>query len=232
MLIDVAKDVWIAEGDCVDFHGFPYSTRSVIVRLPSDALWIWSPVALSDELKRSVDRLGEPAFLISPNKIHHLYLQQWRTAYPAAELWGPQSTIDKLSALRFDGALEAGPPETWSKEFELFHVTGSYAMDEFLFLHKPSQTLIVADFSEHFGDAFLKAHWRPWQRWLGRRAGIVVGKGHAPLDWRMSFLKRKTLRALKKDLLALDLQRVIMAHGEWVDSDPRRFLKTSLSWIW
>ncbi len=231
MLIDVAKNVWIAEGECVDFHGFPYPTRSVIVRLPSGALWVWSPVALGDNLRKAVDLLGKPAFLISPNKIHHLYLKQWKMAYPSAEVWGPQSTIDKLSDLHFDGALEAGAPEPWGDAFKMFHVTGSFVMDEFLFFHQPSQTLIVADFSEHFDDAFLQAHWRRWQRWLARIAGIVIGKGHAPLDWRMSFLKRKALRALKNDLLALDLQRVIMAHGEWVDADPHRFLKTSLSWI-
>lgn len=30
----VDTDIWLAEGETVDFYGFPYPTRSVIVRLP------------------------------------------------------------------------------------------------------------------------------------------------------------------------------------------------------
>lgn len=51
----VADDLWLAEGPCVDFFGFPYSTRMVVARLP-DGLWIWSPIALDDELRPRAGR--------------------------------------------------------------------------------------------------------------------------------------------------------------------------------
>ena len=91
----LAENIWVAEGDIVDFHGFPYPTRSVIVRLASGALWCWSPVALTPALKTAIDRIGRPLHLVSPNKIHHIYLQDWKAVWPDAALWGPASTIRK-----------------------------------------------------------------------------------------------------------------------------------------
>ena len=71
----VADEIWLVDGDIVDFYGFPYPTRCAVVRLGNGDLWIWSPVALSDALKREIEALGRPRHLVSPNKIHHLYLQ-------------------------------------------------------------------------------------------------------------------------------------------------------------
>ncbi|TNE41964.1 MAG: DUF4336 domain-containing protein, partial [Alphaproteobacteria bacterium] len=95
MLQEIGEDIWIAEGEIVNFFGFPYPTRAVLVRLDDGGLWVWSPVALSEELRAEIARIGPPRHLVSPNKIHHLYLKDWKAAYPEALLWGPQSTIDK-----------------------------------------------------------------------------------------------------------------------------------------
>ena len=48
----VDEDIWIAEGPLVDFYGFPYPTRAVIVRLPDKTLWVWSPIKLDVDLKQ------------------------------------------------------------------------------------------------------------------------------------------------------------------------------------
>ena len=84
-----AEDLWIAEGEIVNFYGFAYPTRCVIVRLADGSLWVWSPIRLSLELKGEVATLGSVAHLVSPNKIHHLYLKEWHEVFPEAKLWGP-----------------------------------------------------------------------------------------------------------------------------------------------
>lgn len=231
MLNELAENVWIAEGKCVDFHGFAYPTRSVIIRLGNGDLWIWSPISLADDLTQWIDELGTVKHLISPNKLHHLYLTDWHKKYASALLWGPKSIQDKRQDLSFQPPLAKQSPNAWNDEFELFHVQGSLSMDEILFLHKPSKTLIMADFSENFEEEFLKEKWRGWQRWIARRWGIVVGKGYAPLDWRLSFIQRKKLRVLKEELLCRDIDHVVMAHGQIEVTNARRFLKTSLAWI-
>ena len=99
-LVPVDDNIWILEGGIVPFFGFPYPTRSVVVRLPSGDLWVWSPIELTDGAQGRVDSAGcVPAHLVSPNKIHHLFLKDWKDAWPEAKLWGPQSTIDKRDDL-------------------------------------------------------------------------------------------------------------------------------------
>jgi hypothetical protein len=95
MLEEIDDGLWVVEGEIVSFYGFPYPTRSVIARLANRDLWVWSPIKLEGDLCAELDRLGRVRHLISPNKIHHLYLQDWKAAYPDAQLWGPRSTIRK-----------------------------------------------------------------------------------------------------------------------------------------
>ena len=92
MIEQVHDALWVAEGEIVSFFGFPYPTRSVIARLKNGDLWVWSPVKLTAALRTEVDRRGPVRHLVSPNKLHHLHLQEWKAAYPEAQLWGPQAT--------------------------------------------------------------------------------------------------------------------------------------------
>ncbi len=231
MLEQLSANIWVAEGRCVDFHGFPYPTRSVLIRLRTGGLWVWSPIELTNTLLSAVEALGPVHHLVSPNKIHHLFLADWHSRFPEAKLWGPNSTLKKRKDLTFEAALTHVPPDDWAEEIEHFHVRGSFAMDEILFLHKNSRTLIVADFAENFGRPFLERNWRPWQRWIADRWGIVEGKGFAPLDWRLSFWNRSGLRQLRQNLQSRKVDHVVMAHGEIQRANGAEFLNQCLVWI-
>ena len=227
----VADDIWIAEGEVVNFYGFPYPTRSVVIRLTAQNLWVWSPIQLSQALKADIDALGVPQHLVSPNKLHHLYLADWHVAYPDALLWGPQSTIKKRSDLPFEEPLQDAPPAAWGGAVDQIWYKGSPFMDEIVFFHHGSRTAILADLSENFGETFLQTNWAGWQRWIARAMGIVEGKGHAPLDYRLLSLNRGASRDAVNGMLVWDPERVIMAHGEWQRSNGRQFLETSFAWV-
>lgn len=229
--VRVADGIWILEGGIVPFMGCAYSTRSVVVRLPSGALWVWSPIELTPEIRAAVDELGTPAHLVSPNNIHHLFLGDWKAAWPEARIWGPQSTIDKRSDIRFEAGLDNDVPASWEDTLDMVHFTGSFMVDELVFLHRPSRTVILADLSENFSKDFLKAHWKPWQRVMAHLAGVVEGKGYTPIDYRLSFLKRGKARQAKAEVLSWQPERVIMAHGVWQKHNGTAFLERALSWL-
>ena len=231
MLIEVADRLWLVDGEIVSFYGFPYPTRMVIARLDNDALWVWSPVKLTEALKREVDRLGRVAHLVSPNKIHHLYLPEWKSAYPSAALWGPASTIKRFPALGFEPPLEDTAPSAWGPDLDLAWFRGSFAMDEIVFFHQPSRTVILADLIESFSEAFLRTHWSWWQRPLAVLDGIVAWNPGAPREWRLSFTNRAPARAARAKVLGWPCERVIMAHGEWQPSGGHAYLKRSMRWL-
>lgn len=227
----IGNDIWLAEGELVSFYGFPYPTRMVVIRLTSGLLWVWSPIALTANLRARIDELGRVAHLVSPNKIHHLYLADWHALYPAARLWGPASTIAKRSDLSFQAPLSDEAPPDWAGEIEQFHFTGSLAMDEMVFFHRPSSTAILADLSENFSAGFLEAHWPPWARRVARVWKIMEPWGLAPLELRLSWFKRAEARAARDRLLAENPEQVVMAHGEWQRSDGRAYLERVFAWL-
>lgn len=227
----VAENIWLAEGDIVNFYGFPYPTRSVVIRLSNGDLWVWSPIKLTEQLKAEIDALGHAAHLVSPNKIHHLSLQDWKDAYPDAQLWGPASTIKKRGDLIFQAALENRSPQEWADEIDQVWFQGSPVFDEIVFFHRPSQTVIIADLSENFGSDFLTKHWSWWKRAIARVWKITVPWGYAPLELRLSWFDRASGRKAVDKMLGWRSERVIMAHGEWQKENGQAYLERAFSWL-
>lgn len=230
MLEKVHEALWVAEGETVSFYGFPYPTRSVIARLENGDLWVWSPVRLSADLRAEVDRLGPVRHLVSPNKLHHLYLQDWAAAYPEAQLWGPRSTMRKRTDLKFREALQDTPPSEWVPDIYQTWFRGSFAMDEIVFLHSPSSTAIVADLIQTFSDRFLREHWGRW-RFMARLDGLTERQAGAPREWRASFINRAPARRARDKVLGWNCRRVVVAHGEWQRANGNAFLAKSLRWL-
>jgi hypothetical protein len=220
----------MAEGEIVSFFGAPYPTRSVIAKLENGDLWVWSPIKLTAALRAAVDDLGPVGHLVSPNKLHHLYLREWKAAYPAARLWGPQSTVRKLPHFKFQQALRDSPPQEWLADIDQAWFRGSFAMDEVVFLHRPSATAIVADLIQTFSDDFLRAHWG-WWRFLARLDGLTQDQACAPLEWRLSFINRAPARRARDKALSWKCKRVIVAHGECAWENGEAVLAKSFRWL-
>ncbi|RKF16364.1 hypothetical protein D6850_02055 [Roseovarius spongiae] len=85
--------------------------------------------------------------------------------------------------------------------------------------------------SENFPDAFLQEHWSWWKRWIARRWKIIEGKGHAPLEVRLSVVHRSRLRAARDKVLAWRPERVVIAHGGWRDAGGAAYLQRAFAWI-
>lgn len=225
------ESLWLADGETVSFYGFPYPTRSVIVRLSDERLWVWSPIKLTDDLRVEVDNAGRVAHLVSPNKLHHLHLAEWKAAYPIAKLWGLQSTIHRFPALAFTGALGDVPPSDWRPDIDQAWFRGSFMMDEVVFFHRPSRTAIVADLIQAFDDAFLRRQWSWWRYPMARLGGIVAANPGAPSDWRLSFLDRTPARDARAKTLGWECERVVIAHGAWARSGGQDFVRRALMWL-
>jgi hypothetical protein len=72
-----------------------------VVRLSDGSLWVCSPIRLSETLKASIDEQGPVRHLVSPNKIHHLFLEEWARVWPEAKLYASPGLARRRRDLAF-----------------------------------------------------------------------------------------------------------------------------------
>ncbi|HZV92807.1 MAG TPA: DUF4336 domain-containing protein, partial [Caldimonas sp.] len=187
MLRPFGPDLYVAEGPTVSFFGFPYPTRMAVARLSSGQAWVWSPVALTAELARSVAAIGPVGCIVSPNKLHHLFLPEWKDRWPDARLFAPPGLARKKKGVRFDATLADQADESWAHDIDQVVFRGSLAMDEVVFFHRASRTAIFGDLIQRFSEDAS----RGWKGLLLRLDGVAGPHGSTPREWRLSFVSRK-----------------------------------------
>lgn len=227
-LQQVGKQIWIHDGETVSFFGLPYSTRMTLVKLDEERLWVHSPTALTPALLDEVGRLGRVCFLIAPNKLHHLFLPQWQQAYPAAKSYAAPGLIAKRPDIAFDKELSALVEPAWQTEIEQTVFSGSPAMEEVVFFHKDSKTLILTDLIENFDPRVFSTG----QCFAAKLTGILAPNGKTPVDWRLSFMfGKKRARAALHTMLAWQPDNIIIAHGKCIFGNGTDFLRRSFAWL-
>jgi hypothetical protein len=226
-LREFGPQIWVAEGPVVSFFRFAYPTRMAVIRLSDGGLFAWSPIALSPPLKAEVDALGPVRFLVSPNKLHNLYLCDWKAAYPNAQLFAAPGLRRRRKDLGFDGDLGDAPDSAWAADIDQVLLRGSWAMTEVVFFHHASGAAIFADLIQNFPRNWFKG----WRAALARYAGIVAPHPGAPRDWRSSFLDRRAARAALARILAWPIERALIAHGDPAATDGGAFVRGAFAWL-
>jgi hypothetical protein len=223
-LQQVNDAIWVADGPTVRFFGMPYPTRTTLIRLADGSLFVHSPIALDEPLRAAVAALGEPRYLIAPNRLHHLFVTDWMRRFPAARVYAAPGLEAKLRGLAIEPLDVREPP--WHAEIDQLTFRGSPLMQEVVFLHRASRTLVVADLIENFDPATLTTP----QRWLAQLTGILAPRGSMPRDWRLSFVGRgrRIGRDCALQILAWQPEAVLMAHGRPVMAGARPFLEQAL----
>ncbi|QSX38612.1 DUF4336 domain-containing protein [Shewanella sedimentimangrovi] len=228
------ENIWLFDGPSVPFFGLPYSTRMTVVRLNDDELWVHSPIALTPELQQQVSGLGTVTYLIAPNKLHYLFLAQWQAAFPESRLYVAPGVEHKLTRLQPPPVIcqqlaeMESATSPWTGDIEQLIFSGSSVMQEAVFFHHPSKTLILTDLIENFPPE----HFKSWQRPLARITGILAPNGRTPLDWRLSFSTRKAeARDCLGQMLAWAPEKIVLAHGLCIEKDGSHFLRRSFDWL-
>lgn len=221
-LQSVTDDLWVIPEPSFSLMGLRIGTRTTVVRLPEGGLWVHSPVALDDSLVADLADLGPIRHIVAPNAFHHIYIADWKRTYPEARLWGASGLLKKRRDIAFNAVL--GRDEgAWP--FRSEHVQGS-RIDETVFLHEPSGTLINADLFQNFATC---SH-LPTRLYL--QAGGVYGKpGMHWLVRTLTYTNRDTARASVERVLHWDFDKVVLAHGDLVLQDGKDVAERGLAWL-
>lgn len=220
-LQEFASRIWTVDGPPARALGFAFATRMTIVKLRAGGLWISSPVNVAFPLLTRITELGPVEYLVAATQMHTWRLEMWHRLFPGAQLWAARKTPFTSSArIKITGTL--GPPSSvmWSEDLDQLTFRGSPLIEETLFLHKETRTLLV--------DDLIQIHSRTP---LCRLAGVAAPSGGVALDIRMSFVDRKQARACLERLLAWDFDKVIIAHGGCIMKDGKRFVERAFRWL-
>ena len=124
---------------------FEMGTRTTVVRLPDGGLFVHSPAKLDPELRAEIDALGPVRFCAAPNKYHHLYVRDWKEAYPETKMLAAPGLPEKRKSFEFDGVLSDEPLEPWRGTLEQKVVDGAPGLGEVVFCHPASSTVLLTD---------------------------------------------------------------------------------------
>lgn len=209
----VPDSIWVTERP-VWFSGVRLRSRTTVVRLSGDALWVHSPCAPTDDVCAALDALGEVRWIVVPNRFHHLEAPATSARYPNALVVGPTSAQARnakisLSAGADDPAYVRSTPELRSIELK-----GVPFLDETVFFHAASGSLIAADL---LISACARDHWS-W-RFAARIWGCYEKNKTAP-DVRWSTRASTEAAESLARIRALPLTRILVAHADPITDRP------------
>jgi hypothetical protein len=223
-LQSLAPDLWVARRPLRIAVG-DVGARMTVLRLGDGTLLLHSPVKLDGELQRSLGELGPVGWVVGPSKAHHLFLGDYVAAFSGAVLCGAPGLAEKRRDLRFQHVLGDALPSGWPAEVALQLVLGAPLMNEVAMLHRPSRTLVLTDLvfnvvpgPENRARLF---HWL---------VGATGRFGPHRLI-RAGIRDRAAARRSIDRILEWDFDRVVMSHGEVLETGGRARLAEAFAYL-
>lgn len=203
--------------------GIEFGARMTIVRLPDDSLWVHSPLEPNAETRRAIDALGTVRHIIAPNKMHYMGAKAFAEAYPEARLYGAPGLAEAHKDIHFDATLGEVPEAAWAPVLEqvIFH---GNTINEVVFLHKPSRTLIVTDFCFYLKEGNTQT------LLFAKFAGVHDLPGPTPIFKMMTRDHAKARHALDC-ILRWDFDRLILSHGANYHRDAKTAVRQKFAWL-
>ena len=212
---ELAENIWV----------LPYSLRLfgadlrrivTVVRLRSGELIIHSTGPFTPGDVAAIMRLGKPGWLLDVMLRHDTFAKQGHEAFSNIPFLAPEGFSEVVG---FSTRPLIPAPAAWGDEVEVLQLEGIPSMREHLVFHRSSRTLIVADLLFNFGPDT-----PAWTRFL---VLCAVGSKHHPGMSRPFRMAVKDKAAFQRSLEALkkwDFDRIIVGHGEIVETDGERQL--------
>jgi hypothetical protein len=221
---ELDRDIWVAERP-QRFYGLEVGTRMTVMRLADGSLLLHSPVELDAALRRELDALGPVRYVAAPSRVHHLHAGEVAEAYPGARLWVAPGLPRKRPDLGFAAVLGDEAPPEWRGQVDQAFFRGRPFENEVVFLHRPSRTLLMCDLVFNFGPSAPAL-----TRALARLIGSYARFGPSKLD-PLLIRDRSAARQSLERILAWDFDRVVVAHGDVLESGGRNALRAGYAWL-
>lgn len=207
------------------FGPLALSTRMTVMRRADGTLWVHSPVRPTPALRAALDALGPVRQVVAPNRSHHLFFLPFLQAYPRAQGYVAPGLAAKRPDLAGFPTVDDRAAEVCGDELASVFVDGLPVLNETVWFHRASRTLIVTDLLFCFGGQA-----PPLTRWVARLLGV---NGRLAMSRTMRWMVRDpaALRRSVERIQAWAPRRVVVAHDQVVDDDVPGRLQRAFAWL-
>jgi hypothetical protein len=223
-LRSIAKDLWVIDHP-LRVGGLQLGTRTTVARLANGGLWMHSPGPLRPELTAQLIALGSVQALVAPNAMHHLYLGENIRAFPQAIACVSPALPAKFKEPLTYELLSDEPPVLWRDDFTQHLVGGMPKLQEVVFLHRASRTLILADLAFNIRQS------DSWFTRLFMRVNSAYGHFGPSRILRTLVKDRGALRSSLNRMHEWDFDRIIVTHGEVLETGGKSLMRTQYAWV-
>lgn len=203
-----ADHIWICEQD-QQFMGLELGARMTIVDLGEAGLLVHSPIRLTEQIQNELQQLGEVRVVVAPNQFHHLYLQDFKQAYPLAKFFAAPGLETKRSDFIFDQVITTEKKFPWSSKLQHLLVQGTPKVNEVVFFHPQSRTLLLTDLALN-----IQSSKSAYAKFVLTLIGTYKKFGLSAFE-RLVLVRDHVLFAQSIEQIGVwDFDKIIMAHGE------------------
>jgi hypothetical protein len=205
--------------------GLAIGRQIVAVRLAGGGLWIHSPIPVTPDLRSELAALGEIRHVVGPNCYHDECLREFQAEYPTALFHAAPGLAAAKRDVQFGAELSDTPHPDWAGTLEQHRVRGMPRMNEVVFFHAASRSLIIADLAFNLGPD------GPWLLGLLMRANGIWGR-FGPSRFCKSLMRDKAaVRASLDFILRWDFDRVIVGHGRNIETGGKAVFREAFAFL-
>lgn len=231
MLKAIDTDLWVAEQP-LKYFGLEVGTRMTVIRLTNDKLMVISPIKMDEATINELNQLGEVIYIVVPNLYHHLFVADFKLYYPRAKVWAVSGLERKRPDLQIDYIISDRSIHLIDEVeylliqgFNTLDTSGCSPLNECVFFHIKSRTLIVTDIVFHFDKQC-----SPSTRLIAKLLGGYNQLRPSLLEKFATQDKVKVKWSIQQ-LLTWNFERVIMAHGSIIEQDGASQFKAGYEWF-
>jgi len=193
--------------------------RMTVVRLSHGELVIFSAMSLSDDQMTVLESFGTPAYMIVPNDHHRMDARSWKERYPTLRVIAPSGARSKVEKVVL---VDATFGDFDDRSVRFLPVPGTAEKEAALEVHgSEGMTLILNDLVGNIRGA------RGFTGWFLKLMGFAGDEPHVPGPVKMLLGEHKAEVAAQFRRWAerADLRRIIVSHGDPIETSPRETLR-------
>lgn len=224
MLKQIDNNLWIAEQP-FKYFGLSVGTRMTLIKLDNGELVAISPIDIKYINTSQINELGKVSHIIAPNCYHYLFAAKFKEVYPEATFWAAPGLPLKKPELHIDREISKdgipfikGIEYIFINNFATVSFKGSDTLNECVFFHPETRTLILTDLAFNFDDTFPTI-----TQLTARVIGSYQSLSPSLLESLATRDKGKVREAIAR-IMTWDFDRVIMAHGSIIESGGKQKL--------